>query len=246
MSKHQFHAFPADSAKPFAVDLLVLGENYAMTHCLGLGAEDYRLRLIPVQTAAAALNLLTQRAIAAVLIHVNTLGPDAYRICAEIRHKSLVTIVMLSADKCAEELVKSFEAGADHYLVMPFAQQELLARIAATQRRMKREDALSYYIVQGDIALNPVKQEVRINDMLVELTTNEYRLLQYLVRNPNRAIRTEDLLHLVWGYGSKDDLSVVRTTIHRLRHKIEKNPNTPKYVKTIFGLGYRLCIQQQI
>lgn len=215
-------------------------------HCLGPEVEGYHIQLILVQTAAATLNMLTNRHIAAVLIHVNTLGLDAYRLCAEIRHKSLVPIVMVSADKCPEELVKSFEAGADHYLVMPFAQQELMARIAATQRRMKREETLSYYIVQGDIALNPVKQEVRINDVLVELTTNEYRLLQHMVRNPNRAIRTEDLLHLVWGYGSKDDLSVVRTTIHRLRHKIEKNPNTPKYVKTIFGLGYRLCIQQQV
>lgn len=245
MSKHQFRAFPTECAKSLVVDILVLGEDHHLFQCLAFGAEEYSFQLTRVQTAAAALSMLANRTIAAVLIDVNTLGVDAYQICAEIRRNSLVTIVMVSADKCAEELVTSFEAGADHYLVMPFAQQELLARIFATQRRMKREDALTYYIVQGDIVLNPIKQEVQINDMLVELTTNEYRLLQHLVRNPNRAIRTEDLLHLVWGYGSKDDLSVVRTTIHRLRHKIEKNPNTPKYVKTIFGLGYRLCVQQQ-
>lgn len=245
MIKHQCHAFLTEPAAPFVIDVLVLGEEQLLLQCLEPGAEGHRFQSIPVQTTAAALSILASRTIAAVLINVNTIGLDAYAICAEIRRKSLVTIVMVSADKCIEELVTSFEAGADHYVVMPFAQSELVARIGATQRRMKGDNTLGYYIIQGDIALNPVKQEVRINDTLIELTTNEYRLLQYMVRNPNRAIRTEDLLHLVWGYGSKDDLSVVRTTIHRLRHKIEKNPNAPKYVKTIFGLGYRLCVQQQ-
>lgn len=227
------------------MDILVFGGEHSLLHCLEPGAESYRFHPISVQTVATALNILSTHAIVAVLINVHTLGLDAYTICAEVRKKSLVTIIMVSADKSTEELVKSFEAGADHYLVLPFLLQELMARISVTLRRMKDNEALSYYIIQGDIALNPVKQEVHINDMLVELTTNEYRLLQYMVRNPNRAIRTEDLLHLVWGYGSKDDLSVVRTTIHRLRHKIEKNPDAPKYVKTIFGLGYRLCIQPQ-
>ena len=228
------------------MNLLVLGEEQPLLRGLEPGAAGPHFRPFCVATVAAALGLLSSHPIAAVLININTPDLDAYAICAEIRNKSFVTIVMVSADKCVEELVKSFEAGADHYLVMPLAHQELAARIAATQRRMTSDETLDYYITQGDIALNPVKQEVRINDMRVELTTNEYRLLQYMVRNPNRALRTEDLLHLVWGYGSKDDFSVVRTTIHRLRHKIEKNPNTPQYVKTIFGLGYRLCVQQSL
>lgn len=226
------------------MDILVIGDENLLLQCFMPGAEGYRFHLIPVQTAAAALSILSNRTIVAVIINLNVLGAEAYTICAEIRKNSFVTIIMVSADKAVEELVKSLETGADHYLVMPFGQPELLARIGATQRRMNCDERLSYYIIQGDIVLNPVKQEVRINDTLVELTTNEFRLLQYMVRNANRAIRTEDLLQLVWGYGSKDDLSVVRTTIHRLRHKIEKNPNAPKYVKTIFGLGYRFCIHQ--
>lgn len=227
------------------MDILVFGEEHSLLQCLEPIEETYRFHPITIQTVAAAVHLLSTRAIIAVLVNINTLGAEAYAICAELRKKSLVTIVMVSMDKSTEEVVKSFEAGADHYLNMPFLLQELMARISATLRRMKESEALNYYIIQGDIALNPVKQEVRINDLRIELTTNEYRLLQYMVRNPNRAIRTEDLLQLVWGYGSKDDLSVVRTTIHRLRHKIEKDPDAPKYVKTIFGLGYRLCIQPQ-
>jgi DNA-binding response OmpR family regulator len=107
---------------------------------------------------------------------------------------------------------------------------------------MQYAEPIHTHIMQGDLLLDPVRQEVHINDMMIELTTNESRLLHYLIRNPNRAVRTEDLLQLLWGEGTKEDLSVVRTTMHRLRSKIERNPSSPKYLKTVFGLGYRFCV----
>ena len=149
---------------------------------------------------------------------------------------------MVSADKRLEELVASYEAGADHYIVMPFAPAEIIARIGATKRRMRYIEPNTANITLGDLILDPIRQEVWINDTMIELTTNESRLLHYLVRNPNRAVRTEDLLQLLWGEGSREDLSVVRTTMHRLRNKIERNPGSPKYLKTVFGLGYRFCV----
>jgi DNA-binding response OmpR family regulator len=151
--------------------------------------------------------------------------------------------IITSSDKRLEELVASFEAGADHYMITPFTAEEFVVRIAATQRRMNHTQLLLSCLVLGDLMLDPVRQEVRIKDTMIELTANESRLLHYLVRHPNRAIRTEELLALLWGHGSKNDLSVVRTTMHRLRHKIEDNPGAPKYLKTVFRLGYRLCIQ---
>lgn len=219
--------------------ILVIGNDDMLQHCLQPSADHFRL--INVRTARAALTFVGHPSLSAVLINVTALGCDAYTTCTLLRNKSTVPIIMVSTNKRTEELVAGIEAGADHYLVMPFTIEEMRARVQATQRRSHYQSPAEYCIGQDEIILNLVKQEVRIHETVIELTTNECRLLQHLVRNPNRAIRTEDLLQVVWGYGPADDVSIVRTTIHRLRNKIEKNPSAPKYLKTIFGLGYRFC-----
>ena len=223
-------------------ELLILGHDGLLAQSLDEAVMEYPVDIIPVRNAAAALNILGNREATAVLINLHALGPTAYDACAEIRNASLIPIIMISLDKRLEELVASYEAGADHYIVMPFAPAEVFARIGATKRRMQYAEPIHTHIMQGDLLLDPVRQEVHINDMMIELTTNESRLLHYLIRNPNRAVRTEDLLQLLWGEGTKEDLSVVRTTMHRLRNKIERNPSSPKYLKTVFGLGYRFCV----
>lgn len=222
--------------------LLVVGQDPLLQPSVEAMVAEYQIELISVKTASVALNFLGKREPAAVLINLNALGLTAYDFCAEIRNASLIPIMMISPDKRLEELVASYEAGADHYIVMPFAPAEVIARISATKRRMHYAEPASAHITQGDLILDPVRQEVWISDTMIELTTNESRLLHYLVRNPNRAVRTEDLLQLLWGEGTKEDLSVVRTTMHRLRNKIERNPSAPKYLKTVFGLGYRFCV----
>lgn len=223
-------------------ELIVVGQDPLFQTSLDVIIAEYQVNVISVKSGAAAVAILGKREVAAVLINLNALGMIAYGACVEIRNASLAPIIMISPDKRLEELVASYEAGADHYIVMPFAPAEVFARIGATKRRMHYAEPNQAHIVQGDLTLDPVRQEVHINDMMIELTTNESRLLHYLVRNPNRAVRTEDLLQLLWGEGSKEDLSVVRTTMHRLRNKIERNPSAPKYLKTVFGLGYRFCV----
>lgn len=254
---HQYFSAPALATLPalamperiagtptlyFPTDLLVMGQDHLLQPSLEATIVEYQVEVFPAKSASTALRLLSDRNVAAVLLNLNTLGAAAYDLCTEIRNASLVPIIMVSSDKRLEELVASYEAGADHYIVMPFAPAEIVARIGATKRRMHYTEPRSAHITQGDLILDPVRQEVWINDTMIELTTNESRLLHYLVRNPNRAVRTEDLLQLLWGEGSREDLSVVRTTMHRLRNKIERNPSSPKYLKTVFGLGYRFCV----
>lgn len=226
----------------FPTDLVVVGQDHLLQPSVEATIAEYKVEVIPVKSASTAINVLGDRTIAAVLINLNLLGAAAYDVCAEIRHASFVPIIIVSSDKRLEELVESYEAGADHYIVMPFAPAEIVARIGATKRRMHYTEPRTTHITLGDLVLDPVRQEVWINDTMIELTTNESRLLHYLVRNPNRAVRTEDLLQLLWGEGTREDLSVVRTTMHRLRNKIERNPSSPKYLKTVFGLGYRFCV----
>lgn len=233
---------PETPVLSFPADLLLIGPDYLLQPSIEATIAEYHVTVLPVKNVSNALLALNNHEIGAVLLNLNVLGSVAYDVCAEIRNASLVPIIMISSDKRLEELVASYEAGADHYIVMPFAPAEIVARIGATKRRMYYAEPSTAHVTQGDLILDPVRQEVWIKDTMIELTTNESRLLHYLVRNPNRAVRTEDLLQLLWGEGSKEDLSVVRTTMHRLRNKIERNPSSPKYLKTVFGLGYRFCV----
>jgi DNA-binding response OmpR family regulator len=239
MAKKLVYESSVPPAPVYTNDLLVIGHDDMLQVCLAPLLAKHQYHVVIAHTVRMALTILSERSVMATLINFNQTEPEANRICAIVREKSTVPIVMVSPNKRIHESVISFEAGADHYLVMPFAVQELEARILATQRRLKRNQPEKYCITQGEFALDPVKQELRIKDAVIDLTNNESKLLKYLVRNANQVIRTEDLLHFVWGCNANDDLSLVRTTIHRLRHKIEIDPTTPKYLKTIFGLGYR-------
>ncbi|MEZ4733545.1 MAG: response regulator transcription factor [Caldilineaceae bacterium] len=225
----------------FPHPLLVIGSEELLERCLQPLMHEKQQPLLKVDTATAALSLLANYAITAVLLNGNMLGANVYSICTELRQQSKLPIVVVNRRQGSQDRVAGIESGADHCLAMPFAPQELAARIQATQRRMGQATLPGYWIVCGDLLLNPLRQQVCIDQSVIHLTTNEYRLLQYLIRNPNRAIQTEELLRQLWGGESGEDLSIVRIMVHRLRNKIEQDPTAPHYIHTIFGVGYRFC-----
>lgn len=234
-------AFSNISSSLLPHPLLVVGKNELLQQSLQPLLQQGIYRMFVADTTAAALALLAQYPMVAVLLNVNTPGSDVYTLCTELRKKSLLPMIMVSTEKNADELVAGLEAGADYYMTLPFTSEELIVRIQATQRRMKQPTVAEHFIPYGTILLDPVKQKACINRKVIDLTSNECRLLHYLVRNPNRAIRTNDLLRRIWGYESHEDINIVRITVHRLRNKIEQDPGSPRYLKTIFGLGYRFC-----
>jgi two-component system response regulator RpaA len=171
---------------------------------------------------------------------------DGFTVCRRLRQDDRtanVPILILTALQQTQDKVKGFNAGADDYLTKPFAMEEMLARIQALLRRRKKvpkmnkpTEILSY----GPLTLVPTKPEVIWFDSLIKLTWLESRLLHYLLQHHGRAVSLVEILKKVWGYGPNDDVETVRIHIRNLRAKLEPDRFHPRYIKTVYGAGYRL------
>jgi DNA-binding response OmpR family regulator len=162
-------------------------------------------------------------------------------VCRRIRASAPVPVIILTALGEEADRIVGLELGADDYVAKPFSPRELTARVKAVLRRATGPLAPQSgpaVLRAGDLEVDPTAHEARLAGELVALTAKEFDLLQYLMENPRRAFRREELLDRVWGF-SYGDTSTVTVHIRRLREKIEADPSAPRYVKTVWGVGYR-------
>lgn len=163
---------------------------------------------------------------------------DGLEVCRELRkQKNLAKIIMLTARDTIDDRVKGLDSGADDYLVKPFAIEELRARLRALLRRDSTDR--SGLLVVGDLVLDPAVHSVKRNEIPVDLTSKEFALLEYLMRNPNRLITRDMVQNHVWSYDYDGVSNVVDVYIRRLRRKMD-DPFEPKLIETLRGSGYRL------
>lgn len=167
---------------------------------------------------------------------------DGLEVCRHIRKESSVPILMLTAKDGEQERVVGLELGADDYVTKPFSPRELVARVRAILRRTVREAQrpAAKPVAVGGLVLDPTTHEVRLNGRPIELTAKEFDLLQLLLSHPNRVFTRDFLLEHIWGYDYFGGTRTVDMHISRLREKIEDDPNTPTYVMTVRGVGYKL------
>ena len=166
---------------------------------------------------------------------------DGFEVCGEIRKKSQVPIIMLTARVEEVDKVLGFELGADDYVTKPFGVKELIARVKANLRRKGgtgEAGADDKILTFGDLTINPDLYEIRRGGELVELTRREFELVKYMATQNDQVFTRENLLENVWGYEYLGDVRTVDVTIRRLRTKLEINPNEPQYVLTKRGVGY--------
>ncbi len=188
-----------------------------------------------------ALAIFKQNQVDCVLLDVNMPFVDGLEVCAELRKSNAVPIIIITANSRTDEVITAMELGADHYITKPFDLQELRARIRAILRRVNYQvrRAPTQILNYGDITVNETLQQVTVCGEVISLTPNEYRMLIYLMRHPDKPVSKEDILHTVWEHYSHEDLTFVRVTMRRLRSKVEKVPSNPQYLKTIHGFGYQ-------
>jgi two-component system response regulator RegX3 len=162
-------------------------------------------------------------------------------VCRQIRLKSQVPIIMLTAKDTEVDKVVGLELGADDYVVKPYSKAELVARIKAVLRR-KGSDSTneqSGSITAGPVVIDVERHQVSINDQLISLPLKEFELLEFLVRNSGRVLTRTQLIDRVWGSDYFGDTKTLDVHVKRLRAKIEKDPANPVYIQTIRGLGYK-------
>jgi DNA-binding response OmpR family regulator len=180
------------------------------------------------------------------LIVLDLMLPDVSgeEICEEVRSRSDVPIVMLTAKASEEERVGGLVAGADDYLVKPFSPRELVARVRAVLRRTRGVESPLVEVLrfdEGRLEIDTVKHAVLRDGRPVDLTPNEYKLLLALARYPGRAYSRFELVERVQGYDYEGYERTIDVHVKNLRKKIEPDPAKPRYVETVTGVGYRLA-----
>jgi two-component system, OmpR family, response regulator len=198
---------------------------------------------------ARAMELFMRGDYQLVVLDLMLPDTDGLSLCRNLREQGgYVPILMLTARSTELDRVIGLEVGADDYLTKPFSVPELLARIKALFRRV---DALqkqpsasrenSETIEWGELKLDPSRRSVTIADRDVELTAREFDLLLFFAKNPGRVFSRVQLLERVWGYNHDGYEHTVNSHINRLRSKIEQDPSNPKYVITVWGVGYKFA-----
>jgi two-component system response regulator MtrA len=172
-----------------------------------------------------------------VLLDVMLPGRDGIQVCRQIRSESDTPVVMLTARTDTIDVVRGLEAGADDYVVKPFKPRELIARVKAQMRRAT--GGAPEMIRIGDLEIDYSGHRVTRDEESISLTPLEFELLTCLARKPWQVFTREMLLRDVWGYQQVADTRLVNVHVQRLRGKIEIDPDNPKIVLTVRGVGYR-------
>ena len=198
-----------------------------------LRRDGYRIK--EAENGQQALDLLEAEAIDLLILDVMMPGHDGWTVCREIRKKSNLPVIMLTARSEEVDQLFAFELGADEYITKPFSPKILTARVNSLFRRLEREKALVYGGC-GELAVDAAARQVSVNGQALELSPTEYELLLYLSENRGQALSRQQILNHVWDYDYCGDLRTVDTHINRLRLKLgEKHA----LIQTIRGYGYR-------
>jgi DNA-binding response OmpR family regulator len=176
-----------------------------------------------------------------ILLDVMMPKLDGFAVCAELRRLANdVPVLMLTAKGQIEDRVTGLDAGADDYLVKPFSTDELLARVRALLRRAERKTKSPVKLKLGETEIDLARQTAARGNKEIHLTAKEFAMLRLLAEAEGEPVSREKFLDVVWGYTSFPTTRTVDNHVASLRAKLEKNPNEPRWLKTVHGVGYKL------
>jgi DNA-binding response OmpR family regulator len=196
--------------------------------------------VITAENGSEALQRFNEARPDLVLLDLMLPEIDGIEVCRRIRSNSNVPIIMVTAKSEETDTIIGLGVGADDYISKPFSPRELVARVRAVLRRanaprLAEGDPMHF----GDLIVRPDRRQVEIQGRQVELTAREFDLLEFLARHSGQVFTREQLLDRVWDWAYASDGGTVTVHIRRLRQKIEPDPERPRYVKTVWGLGYK-------
>lgn len=193
-------------------------------------------------TGAEALQHVAKGSIDLVILDLMLPDMMGEQVCRQIRQRSSVPILMLTAKVAADDRIEGLTLGADDYLTKPFNPRELVARVRAILRRSTETGLLAdrIHFAEG-LVIDTRRHEVFKKERPLNLTPNEYRLLISLARHPDRTFTREQLIEKVLGFDFDGDARTIDQHIKNLRHKLEVDPKNPQFLVTVYGVGYRFA-----
>lgn len=223
--------------------LLFIEDDRDIRAALRLALEDEGYKVLESPDGQSGLKTFASENVDLVLLDLRLPDMSGFDVCRELRGKSLVPIIMVTAQTDTHDLVAGLEAGADDYVTKPVVAKELAARIRAALRRttlLSTSSATIDRFTVRDVEMRSDQGIVLKGGIELPLTKTEYRLLYIFMENANKVLSRDQLLELVWGYEYLGDSRLVDAHIRRLRLKIEDVPDEPRIIVTVRGMGYRL------
>ncbi|GAA4187798.1 two-component system response regulator MtrA [Gryllotalpicola kribbensis] len=218
--------------------ILVVDDDTALAEMIGIVLRSEGFDPVFCADGAQAVEAFRQAAPDLVLLDLMLPGLDGIEVAERIRSFSGIPIIMLTAKSDTADVVRGLESGADDYMVKPFNPKELVARVRARLRPSSAGPATPSVQV-GDLVIDVAAHEVRRGETRINLTPLEFDLLLALANKPQQVFTREMLLEQVWGYHYKADTRLVNVHVQRLRAKVEHDPDNPRIVQTVRGVGYR-------
>ncbi|MGI6081360.1 MAG: response regulator [Limnochordia bacterium] len=218
--------------------ILVVDDEPAILELVSFNLKKDGYEVVTAADGKSALEMFMKEKPDLVVLDLMIPEPDGYEVCKRIRAQSAVPVIMLTARGEEQDRIRGLDLGADDYVVKPFSPRELLARVRAVLRRspvMQEDDRL----VAGDLVIDSERHQVTIAGEPVELTPKEFDLLKMLAENAGKALERDLLLEEVWGYAFAGATRTLDVHIRRLRQKINDDPQNPRYIETVHGIGYR-------
>ncbi|MFB9053675.1 response regulator transcription factor [Formosa undariae] len=222
-------------------NILIVEDEYNVATFIKKGLEEVGYNACIAYDGETCIELLLQKEIDLILLDVILPGMNGYEIASKIKGLGFITIpiIFLSALGSTDNIVKGLDTGADDYLTKPFKFKELLARIRAVARRKNIKVPDGSLLKIADLELNNDTKIVKRDHTEIKLTSTEFRLLEYLLKNKNKVLSRVDILEHVWDISFNMGTNVVDVYVNYLRNKIDKK-FTPKLIQTVVGMGYIL------
>lgn len=227
---------------PDKTTVLVIEDDSTISNFIRVALTAREYACLEAATGRAGLMLLTSRNPDVVLLDLGLPDTDGMDVLREIRSFSQVPVIVVTARGQDNEKARTLDSGADDYLCKPFSMVELLARIRVALRhsqQMKGTQEAPRYAVEG-LVIDFDKRKVTVGGNEVHLTPNEYKMLALMARNAGRVLTHSYLAKELWGVAMEKDANSLRVFMTGIRHKLEKDPAHPRYLKTEIGVGYRL------
>jgi two-component system KDP operon response regulator KdpE len=220
--------------------ILVIDDDETTMQLLTILLERRGFEVIKAQSAEEGLRKAYRHQPDLVLLDIMMPDMDGWEVCKRLREMSDVPIIFLTAKGDSKDVVKGLEMGADDYVVKPYENDELIARLRAHLRRSPKPNMSEELVFNGgEFRINFMNREVRVRNELRHLTPKEFNLLGVLVRNAGRVVPRTELVTEAWGEEYADAIDSLKLYIHYLRQKVEVDPERPDYILTSRGVGYR-------
>lgn len=227
-------------------NILVLEDQEEIRQFIVINIKREGHKVYTAYDGEKALEIFEDKNIDIAVLDIMLPGIDGYEVCKTIRRENkYIGIIMLTAKGLESDKEEGFLSGADDYIVKPFSPKELIMRIDALLRRvnlLKKDETLTYE--KGSFKINFDSRMMFKNGKEIELTQIEFSIISLMVKNENKSLSREEILDKVWGEDFFGSFKIVDVNIRRIRKKIEEDPSEPKYIKTIWGYGYRWSLDE--